>query len=93
MSVFPVPPLGPSTQIIGDSATPVATAAPCFRAIAFCKANRTSSGDSGSATMSSAPDSKTRRTKPFGDSDERTTTGRSGRCLTAPSMKKSARSE
>jgi hypothetical protein len=35
VTVFPVPPFGPRTTIIGDSATPVATAVPCFLAIAF----------------------------------------------------------
>src|SRR6266498_4280034 len=48
VSVLPVPPLGPRTQIIGESATPVASAAPCFRATAFSRLNRTPSGDSGS---------------------------------------------
>jgi hypothetical protein len=92
-SVLPVPPLGPSTQIIGASAMPLATAAPRRRATAFSSAKAIRSGGSGSVRMSSAPDSKTRRTKPLGDPVVRTTTGRSPCCFTALSMKYSARSE
>ena len=74
-------PFGPRTQIIGASAMPLATAAPRRRATAFSSAKAIRSVGSGSVRMSSAPDSKTRRTKPFGEPVVMTTTGRSGWCF------------
>ncbi len=87
VSVFPVPPFGPRMQIIGASATPVPLAVPCLRTTAFSNVKATCSGLSGRLMMSSAPTSNTRFTKPFGEPAESTTTGRSGRCFTAPSIR------
>ena len=90
VSVLPMPPLGPSTQISSPASCLVSRAlVPCRRATAFSTAKRSSSDGSpisSATTTSSAPASKIRRMKPFGDVPVTTTTARSGRSRTASSM-------
>ncbi len=85
-----MPPLGPSTQISSPSSCLVSLALmPCRRATAFSTAKRSSTDGSpisSATTTSSAPASKMRRMKPFGDVPVTTTTARSGQSRTASSM-------
>src|SRR3954451_22818608 len=74
VSVLPIPPFGPSTQISGDSALAPELAAPLRRATAFSTAKRSCSAAlpisgpivAGRTTRSSVPASKACLTKPFG---------------------------
>ena len=91
VSVFPVPPLGPRTEII--VAVPVAGAAPRRRATAFSSANASCAGGSGSVIRSSAPAANASSMNPFGLPTCRTTTGRSGRCRAAASTSPSTPAE
>ena len=90
VTVLPVPPFGPSTQIIGARPRLAGRGrAARRRATTFWSVNRTRSGDSGRRTTSSAPISKSRLRKPSGDDCERTTIGRLG--MLARRARRSAR--
>ena len=94
VSVLPVPPFGPSTQISRPSVRSPGARCPLrgARAMALLIANRSCSFDCGKSAMSAAPDSNARRRNPFGDDVERTMIGTSGDVRCALSMICSERS-